>query len=379
MKRNYKYLPSIALSGLLSLFLTLPAAAQRGGNHSSGSSSSSSSSRPAPSSSGGGSVSRPAPSSSNNSGYHPSASNSNGSSYRPAPSVNSYRPSPSVNSPNTNNRPSFTGGNYRAGAARVGVTPPRINSQGIRPPVNRMGFAPDNHTINANRGFQNPGSGNVVGTRGYVGQGGRQSVGVGGHGFYTSPYWSRNHYNHYYHGYYNTYYTPRLGFRIGVLPYGYYSFYYDDMPYYYNDGLFYTYDNSEYTVVEPPIGAEVATLPSNAQSIMINGQQYYEADGVYYEPITKDDGSVAYQVAGKDGELNTNGDNGDNNDVQQLPQVGDIVSALPDQCRKININGEKFWVSPDGYYYQQTKDPNGNKAYKIVGTPSDEPGDQQQQ
>jgi hypothetical protein len=249
-----------------------------------------------------------------------------------------------------------------------------VNSQGIRPPVNRVGFIPGGAVTAANRGYVAPGAGNVVGTRGYVGQGGRGSVGVGGRGFY-SPYWTRNHYYHYYHGYYNTYYTPRLGFRIGVLPYGYYSFYYDDLPYFYSDGLFYSYDNSEYTVVEPPVGAEVTSLPSNAQSIVINGQQYYEADGVYYEPITKDDGSVAYQVAGKDGELNTNGDN---QDVQQLPQVGDIVNALPDQCRKININGEKYWVSPDGYYYQETKDQNGNKAYKIVGTPSDEPGDNQQ-
>lgn len=363
MRSKYQYLSAIALNGVLCLFLALPASAQRGGGNSNNNSSSS---HPAPSSSNSGSSYRPAPSSTNNNSYHPAPSNNN--SYRPPSSNNNgYRPAPGVN------RPSYNGGNYRDGAARVGIAPARVNSQGIRPPVNRVGFAPRGANIAANRGYIVPDNNTVVGTRGYVGQGGRGSVGAGGRGFY-SPYWTKNHYTHYNHGYYGTYYTPRLGFRIGVLPYGYYSFYYDDYPYFYSDGLFYSYDNSEYTVVEPPIGAEVNSLPSNAQSIMINGQQYYEADGVYYEPITKDDGSVVYQVAGKDGELNTNDGN---QDAQQAPQVGDMVTTLPDQCRKININGEKFYVSPDGYYYQEARDQNGNKVYKIVGTPSDEPDSQQ--
>jgi hypothetical protein len=251
----------------------------------------------------------------------------------------------------------------------VAIAPPRINSQGIRPATNRVGVVAGSYGY---RGYVAPGAGNVVGTRGYVGQGGRQAVGVGGRGGFNSPYWSRTHYYHYNHGYYNTYYTPRLGFAIGFLPYGYYSFYFDDAPYFYSDGLFYSYDNNEYTVVEPPVGAEVNSLPSNAQSIMINGQQYYEANGVYYIPITKDDGSVSYQVAGKDGELNTNGDNGQ----QQAPQVGDMVTSLPPNCRKISINNEKYYVSPDGYYYQEARDQNNNTVYKVVGTPSDEPDSQ---
>ncbi|MGZ3810751.1 MAG: DUF6515 family protein, partial [Mucilaginibacter sp.] len=209
-----------------------------------------------------------------------------------------------------------------------------------------------------------------VGTRGYIGAGGRASVGVGGRGFYGPNYWASHRYYHYYHGYYGTYYAPRLGFSIGFLPYGYYPFYFDDYQYYYSGGLFYQYENNEYTVVEPPVGAEVNELPANAQSIVINGQQYYEANGVYYEPITKDDGSVAYQVAGKDGELNTDQNN---NNVQQAPQIGDLVEALPPDCRKITLNGEKYYVSPDGYYYQDARDANNNKVYKIVGTPDDAP------
>lgn len=353
MKRQYKYLSAIALNGLLCLFLGLPAQAQRGGNSGGGNSSSHASSGGG----GGGGGSRPAPSGGGNNSFRPS--------------VSTNRPSIGGNRAIVNNRPMYNGGNYRPGNSRVAIAPPRINSQGIRPPASRLNAAPGN---TAYRGYVPAGSSNVVGTRGYVGQGGRASVGEGGRGFYPNSYWNTNHYYHYYHGYYNTYYSPRLGFSIGFLPYGYYSFYFDDYPYFYSDGLFYTYDNNQYTVVEPPIGAEVNTLPSNAQSIMINGEQYYEADGVYYEPITKDDGSTSYQVAGKDGELNTNG--GNNGDVQQAPQIGDIVTTLPADCRKININGERFYVSPDGYYYQEARDQDNNKVYKIVGTPSDEPDGQ---
>jgi hypothetical protein len=361
MKSQYKYLSAIALNGLLCLVLTLPASAQRPGT-SSGSSSSGSSSHPSSGGGGGGGGgSRPAPSSSGSSSR---PAPSNGNSYRPTSngSANSYRPS------NGGVRPSY-GGGYRPSVnnPRVAIAPPRIYSQGIRPSANRFGTTTGTY---GNRGYATPGAVNAVGTRGYVGQGGRASVGAGGRGYYP---FDANHHYHYYHGYYNTYYAPRLGFGIGFLPLGYYSFYYDDFPYFYSDGLFYSYDNNEYTVVEPPIGAEVNSLPSNAQSIVINGQQYYEANGVYYEPITKDDGSVSYQVAGKDGELNTAGAN---NDQQQLPQVGDIVESLPPNCRKININNEKFFVSPDGYYYQEARDQNNNKVYKIVGTPSDEPDGQ---
>ena len=174
------------------------------------------------------------------------------------------------------------------------------------------------------------------------------------------------------HGYYNSFYAPHLGFRLNVLPYGYYPFYFGPYQYFYSDGLYYQYLNDQYTVVEPPIGAAINTLPDNAQSIVINGIQYYELNGVYYQPITKDDGSVVYQVAGKDGELNTDQGQGDQPAVA-LPQIGDIVTQLPENCRTIRINGQKYYVSPDDYYYQDARDSANNKVYKIVGTPSDEP------
>jgi hypothetical protein len=369
MKRNYKYLSAIALSGVLCLFMGLSASAQRPGS-SGGSSSSSGGSHPSSGGGGGGGGGgsyRPAPSSSGSSGSYRPSGGSSTNSYRPSGS--SYRPSVSTgNSPAGSYRPSIN-------TQRVAVAPPRIYSQGIRPPSNRIGLGNVGRPATSSyRGYVAPGASNVVGTRGYVGQGGRASVGAGGRGYYPTGYFGAHNYYYYNRGYYGTYYAPRLGFAIGFLPYGYYPFYWNDLEFYYCDGLFYNFDNGQYTVVEPPVGAEVDKLPSNAQSIVINGEQYYEADGVYYEAITKDDGTVVYQVAGKDGELNTNQQG---SDVQAPPQVGDVVSVLPDNCRKININGEKYYVSPDGYYFQEAKDQNGNKVYKVVGTPSDEPDNSQ--
>ncbi|MDB4999734.1 MAG: hypothetical protein JWR76_811, partial [Mucilaginibacter sp.] len=128
-----------------------------------------------------------------------------------------------------------------------------------------------------------------------------------------------------------------------------------------------------------PIGAAVNALPSKAQPITINGQQYYESNGVYYREVTKDNGTVVYEVAGKDGELNTDdgGSNGSYNETQL--QIGDIVKQLPDDCHKIKVNGEKLYVSPDGTYFQEQTDADNNKVYKVVGLSGDEPDEDTQQ
>lgn len=167
-------------------------------------------------------------------------------------------------------------------------------------------------------------------------------------------------------GFYESYYTPRIGLTVNVLPYGYYPFYYGPTRYYYSGGMYYQQTNDTYTVVEPPIGAEVKQLPDDAQSIVINGVQYYELNGVYYQQVTKDDGTLTYQIAGKDGELNT-----DDTNMQDAPpiQVGDLVDNLPEDYRKINLNGEKYYVTPSGYYLQDAVDEKGKKVYKIISVP----------
>jgi len=200
-------------------------------------------------------------------------------------------------------------------------------------------------------------------------------------GVYGRPYFGG--YGAYYRGYY-----PHIGFYLNVLPFGYYPFYFGGYPYYYNEGLFYQQYDSGYQVVAPPVGAEVPRLPRGSQDITIDGQRYFEKDGVYYEKVIGENGKKAYRVAGKDGVLNTDGNNQQQNDQQQpqynnnqgqqqnknaLPQVGDVVNSIPAESRKVIVNGEKLFVSPNGVYYQE--DNSGNtRIFKVVGVPSEDSG-----
>ena len=258
-------------------------------------------------------------------------------------------------------------GGFSGGRSSVGISTPRSGS-----------FAPRSGSVAATRGgsvIASRGSygvrsgairnGAVVGVgthRGYVP--GSVGGGVYGHGgYYGHGYgWGYNGGYFYYGGFYGSLYYPWLGLSFGFLPYGYYPFYWGGYPYFYSDGFFYTYNDNQYTVVEPPVGAAINALPNDAQSIVIDGQQYYEKNGVYYQAVTKDDGTVVYQVMGKDGHLNT-GASGVNS---VMPRVGDIVSQLPRDCRKVKLSGTTYYVSEDGIYYQEVRDENGKKAYKIV-------------
>lgn len=171
-------------------------------------------------------------------------------------------------------------------------------------------------------------------------------------------------------GYYG---YPHWGFYVGVLPFGYYPFYWGSSLYYYYGGVFYSpYDDGGYQVTAPPIGAGIPELPSNAQAIKIDGVQYYEASGVYYKETTDDKGKKVYVVAGRDGVLNTDPGTTDPNAKVSTaaPQVGDIVNELPDGCHKVSLNGKKYYVSPNDIYYEKVTDPNGNVAFRIVSLPS---------
>ena len=171
-------------------------------------------------------------------------------------------------------------------------------------------------------------------------------------------------------GYYG---YPHLGFYLGSLPFGYYPFYWGSSLCYYYGGVFYSpYDNGGYQVIAPPIGAAVPSLPDSAKPIKIDGVQYYEVDGVYYKDGVNDKGEKIFIVAGRDGVLNTNESVTDPNATDAAPQVGDLVNQLPDGCRKVSLNGKKYFVSPDGIYYERVIDPNGNVAYRIASLPESE-------
>jgi hypothetical protein len=206
-------------------------------------------------------------------------------------------------------------------------------------------------TANAQRGFHS---------------GGVRISGGFGHGIgFHSGIGFRGGYGYGFYGY------PSLGYRIGFLPYGFFPFYFGANLYYYYGGVFYRpYDGGGYEVTVPPVGAVVPGLPKGASSIVIDGQQYYEFNGVYYQANVDDKGKTNYVIAGKDGVLNTNGEASDNSNPP-APQVGDILNQLPDGCRKVNLNGKKYYVSPDGIYYEDFTDQHNFKGYRIVSIPAD--------
>jgi len=191
-----------------------------------------------------------------------------------------------------------------------------------------------------------------------MGFGSRSGVAYSRGGFYRAGF-----------GYYG---YPHYGFYLSVLPFGYYPFYWDNCLYYYYGGVFYSpYDGGGYQVTTPPVGAAIPSLPQGAKSIMIDNQQFYELNGVYYKAIVNDAGKKVFVVAGRDGVLNTGNNPQATNDVQtSAPQVGDIVNELPDNCRKVILNGKKYYVSPNDIYYQPYVDENGNTGYRIASIPA---------
>ncbi|MBS1533192.1 MAG: hypothetical protein JSU01_23030 [Bacteroidetes bacterium] len=348
MKSIYKYLAHAGLSAAVCVALALPAMAQRGGGgggHSGGGGGGGGHFGGG----GGGGFSGGSHVSGGFSGSRPSGGFSGA---RPSGGFSGARPSGGF----SGSRPSFSGGRSGAVVSRGGSYAGRPSFGARAGAVAPRGYV---RSVTAT----NVGGGRALANRGYVSGGGVYGHSYTGGGIYARPYAWGSHGGYFYtHGYYGLDYYPWLGFSCGYLPYGYYPFWWGDAYYYYNDGLFYSYDNDQYTVVEPPVGAEVDKLPAKAQSIVIDGQQYYEYNGVYYEAITKDDGSVAYQVAGKDGVLNTNASGAD----AVMPKVGDVTYTLPEGAKKLKLNGQVLFVTDDGIYYQEFKDPSGKKAYKIT-------------
>lgn len=202
----------------------------------------------------------------------------------------------------------------------------------------------------------------------FYGGGARVSVGAhfGGGYYYHPPV--RYYYRPYVRAYYPYYYP--IGFRLGVLPYGFITLGTAWGPYYYYDGTFYRpTEDKEYEVAEPPVGADVPSLPSGAKEVIIDGNTYYEYKGTIYQEVIKQN-QRRYAIVGKNGQLNTGGDN-DQAPGNNAPADDNIVRELPQGSRKVEINGQTLFVSPDGMYYQEEVDGNNNvTGYRIVGKES---------
>lgn len=240
---------------------------------------------------------------------------------------------------------------------------------------------------------------------------GRRSGGRGGGGFrFSSPHnyvsignsyrgynnfgFNYNHYPRYqYHSIYSSPYAyahfgPAFGFRINVLPFGYYPFYIGNDPFYYYQGIYYRpYNNGGYQVVAPPLGAIVKHLPSGAKVTVINDEKYYELGGTFYQQETSAKNKVQYRVIGTDGVLNTvKPEQEESNDINTAPSTtppvssndlkqspvdnyaqGQKLNQLPANSKAVTINKQKLYLAPNGIYYQEEIDANNNLSYQNVG------------
>jgi len=87
-----------------------------------------------------------------------------------------------------------------------------------------------------------------------------------------------NRYNH------DRYYPPR-GYKVRILPRGYYTARYRGIPHYYHGGIWYRPYGPRFVVVAPPIGVVVPFLPVFYTTVWLGGIPYYYADHAYYRRI----------------------------------------------------------------------------------------------
>jgi len=204
---------------------------------------------------------------------------------------------------------------------------------------------------------------------------------------YRPVYYRAPHYVHY---------GPSFGFHINLLPYGYNTVYVGPSPYYYNDGVYYRpHANGGYDVTTPPMGAEVSKLPTDAKVTVVDGQTYYEVGGTFYQETVNNNNDVVYKVVGTDGVLNTTNpqpepvytqpepqvntqpvppvNNNNNtytppvNNNYTPPVVGSRVEQLPAGSRVVVLNQQKYYISPDGIYYQEVIEGSAIK-YEVTAT-----------
>jgi len=152
--------------------------------------------------------------------------------------------------------------------------------------------------------------------------------------------------------------APPVGIHVRILPPYYRRIYLGTSIIFYYNGIFYRQNNTQdYEVVQPPIGADVTDLPAGAQVLVLNGQKMYELDGTYYQEQIND-GQIWYTVVGKDGVVNS--------EPTGTLQVGDTFAQLPEGCKPVVINNQKYYVSPNNIYYQEIVEDN-KLMYAVVG------------
>jgi len=207
-----------------------------------------------------------------------------------------------------------------------------------------------------------------------------------GHSYGYRPY---SYYPTYSNPYSYVHFGPAFGFRLNVLPFGYYPFYYGGNPYYYYNGIYYRpYSGGGYEVTAPPLGATVKHLPAGTKVTIIDGVKYYELGGTFYQEEITEKNKLRYKVVGTDGVLNTANDAPtdsenapapmpENNNAPAVnnnppqnstvtPEIGARFDQLPADSKTVVINKQKYFLAPSGVYYQEVIDGNVIR-YEVTG------------
>lgn len=79
--------------------------------------------------------------------------------------------------------------------------------------------------------------------------------------------------------------APRPTRYIRALPYGYRTFLYGGLTYYFFNGHYYYHGPHGYAVVAAPVGATIRFLPPGAVVVTVGATSYYTQSGVYYQDI----------------------------------------------------------------------------------------------
>jgi hypothetical protein len=86
-------------------------------------------------------------------------------------------------------------------------------------------------------------------------------------------YDNRFHHGHYY---------PAHGYRVNVLPPGYFSLSFGPRHLFYHGGVWWEGRGAGFVVIAPPFGVVVPALPPDTSTIWVGGMPYYYANDVYY-------------------------------------------------------------------------------------------------
>lgn len=82
--------------------------------------------------------------------------------------------------------------------------------------------------------------------------------------------------------YHHDRYYPSRGRFVNQLPHGHLVVPYHGDRYYFHGGVWYRPSGTRFVVVTPPIGLTVSILPPFYTTLWVGGVPYYYADGVYY-------------------------------------------------------------------------------------------------